>query len=117
MYQIEGKLEKELLELMNLALPREVGGIIIDGRKVHCLHNWAEGNSAFEFSVSELRNAVTAFGMGRALGDEIAERVVLWHTHPGGGVGPSREDMRNKTPLKYHLVITQNDGDLVATWY
>lgn len=117
MFTVEGKLKDNLLELLNDALPREVGGVIIDGQHIMVLTNHAEGNSSFEFRVWELREAINDYGMGSAPGPEIADRVTLWHTHPGGGVGPSREDMRNKTPLKYHLVLALVEGDIVPTWY
>ena len=112
MYQIEGQLEEELSVLVQDAVPREIGGIIIDGRDIVVLNNYADLDSAFAFHLVELREAVRGIPV-----TQVADRVALWHSHPGGGVGPSREDMQNKTPLKYHLVLALVDGDLVPTWY
>ncbi|MEG2887203.1 MAG: Mov34/MPN/PAD-1 family protein [Aurantimicrobium sp.] len=117
MFQLEGSLAEELDVMIQDALPRETGGVIIDGREAVELNNYAELDSAFEFHLVELREVINAYGMKHADGAEISERVVLWHSHPSGTVGPSREDMRNKTPLKYHLVIAFVDGNLVPTWY
>jgi proteasome lid subunit RPN8/RPN11 len=112
MFQIEGSLADELDVMIHDALPRETGGLIIDGREAVELTNYADLDSAFAFHLVELRQAVRGIPV-----EEVSERVVLWHSHPGGGVGPSREDMQNKTPLKYHLVLALVDGNLVPTWY
>lgn len=117
MFQIEGVIKTALHNYIMDVYPRERGGLIIDNRHVVPLPNHASSDSAFEFHLTELRAALKRYEIDHLPGEEIAERVVLWHSHPGGGVGPSREDMQNKTPLKYHLVIALVDGDLVPTWY
>lgn len=43
--------------------------------------------------------------------------VTLWHTHPSGGVGPSRVDLRNKLPELNHLVVSITDDGIIPTWY
>lgn len=43
--------------------------------------------------------------------------LTLWHSHPNGGVGPSRTDMQQKLPFFEHLVVTLTDTDAVFTWY
>lgn len=38
-------------------------------------------------------------------------QVVIWHTHPGGNVGPSQQDLRQRYPhadLKYLVVALPN---------
>lgn len=45
------------------------------------------------------------------------EDVALWHTHPGGGVGPSRIDMQQRLPFLSHFVVTLSESDIVITWY
>lgn len=115
MFLIEGKLEATLQTLMKDAAPREVGGIIISGKRVLVLTNHSDHpENQFLFYLSELRHLAEYYQVPL---DRIEEDVVLWHTHPAGGVGPSREDMRNKTPLKHHLVLSYVDGDMVPTWY
>lgn len=43
--------------------------------------------------------------------------VIFWHTHPGGGIGPSRVDMQNKPPSGYNLVIALTEDGPVPTFY
>lgn len=43
--------------------------------------------------------------------------LTIWHTHPGGGMGPSTIDMRNKIPDLNHLVVTLTPEGPVPTWY
>lgn len=31
--------------------------------------------------------------------------MIIWHTHPDGGIGPSREDMQAKPPKATFLVV------------
>lgn len=39
--------------------------------------------------------------------------VWLWHTHPGGHVGPSRMDLENRIPQVNYLVVALPDGPAV----
>lgn len=39
--------------------------------------------------------------------------VWLWHTHPGGNVGPSPMDMRGKIDGVHYLVVALPDGPAV----
>lgn len=39
--------------------------------------------------------------------------VWLWHTHPGGNVGPSRMDMQNRVEGVNYLVVALPDGPAV----
>lgn len=32
--------------------------------------------------------------------------IIVWHTHPSGFIGPSREDMKNRVPGLDYLVVT-----------
>jgi proteasome lid subunit RPN8/RPN11 len=59
------------------------------------------------------------------IGDWLAEassedtaRLSVWHTHPGGGVGPSRGDLRSKVPNVAYLVVSLNsDGSFTPCWF
>lgn len=112
---IEGKLKRTLRRLVIDAAPNEVGGLIIDGERVHILQNRAANPSdTFEFQLEDLKLALEIQGVPVT---EIIDRVTLWHSHPAGGVGPSRTDMRQKTPLAMHLVVALVEEDIVPTWY
>lgn len=46
------------------------------------------------------------------------EDLTIWHTHPGGGVGPSATDMASKPETFTHLVVAiPENGPPVATWF
>lgn len=41
--------------------------------------------------------------------------VSIWHTHPGGLVGPSAGDLKHKQPNVKYLVVTVPTGEVV--WF
>lgn len=46
---------------------------------------------------------------------ELHNDVIVWHTHPGGNIGPSAEDMRQKqTSLTYVVVALTPNGPVPA---
>lgn len=47
---------------------------------------------------------------------EMVAQMVVWHTHPKGGVGPSTFDLQNKPAKLRCLVVSLGDNPL-ATWY
>lgn len=49
--------------------------------------------------------------------EESLRYCCLWHSHPSGGIGPSRTDMQQKTPFEYHLVLTLVEDEITLTWY
>lgn len=49
---------------------------------------------------------------------EDLKRIVIWHTHPRGGLGPSGIDMASRLDDAFHLVVSlHDDGTSTATWY
>jgi proteasome lid subunit RPN8/RPN11 len=113
---IEGQLRRTLKKLILDGAPSEVGGLIVDGEYVHMMDNYADNPSdSFQFRGDELTQALMSYGFESR--EEVQDRVVLWHSHPSGGVGPSSTDMRQKTKLSHHLVVAIVDGDIVPTWY
>ena len=45
------------------------------------------------------------------------EKLTIFHTHPGGNIGPSRTDIRAKIEPFYYLVVALTDEGPVPTWY
>lgn len=114
MFLIERKLKTRLLQIVRFESPKEAVGIIYQG-KVFQLKNISESpHNSFAVDVTELKLLLRHRTSNI---QDIQDNVYFWHSHPAGGVGPSREDMRNKTPLKHHLVLSYVDGDIVPTWY
>lgn len=94
--------------------PDEAVGIIAGGL-VYSLPNAAlSPRDSFAVDLQEVKKLILATSISL---NRINDEVALWHSHPAGGIGPSRFDMQNKTPLKYHLVVSLVDGDIVPTWY
>lgn len=42
---------------------------------------------------------------------------VIWHTHPGGGIGPSRDDMKTRHAEFWYLVVALTETGPVATFF
>jgi proteasome lid subunit RPN8/RPN11 len=111
---IEGRIKLSLLELIRGEAPNEAVGIIYN-EMVYPLTNISMSpEDHFAVNLVELRELVHTLKIHF---DRVDDEVVLWHSHPSGGVGPSRVDMHHKTPLKHHLVVSLVDDDLVPTWY
>jgi proteasome lid subunit RPN8/RPN11 len=107
---IEGQLRTDLLRITTKRSPEEAVGLIrFNGEVVELLNVSRTPQETFEVHKSQIVAALE--------NDEDALRATLWHSHPKGVVGPSRTDIRSKTPFAYHLVISLVDGDIVPTWY
>lgn len=101
----------ELLQLTLNALPHEAVGLLDGNGKVYPLPNHHGAESAFEIHKADLLSVIEENP------HVVLTELTLWHSHPAGGVGPSRVDLQNKTPFKYHLVVSLIDGDITPTWY
>ena len=45
------------------------------------------------------------------------DELVVWHTHPGGLIGPSRDDMRTRHEDYWYLVVTLTPEGPVPTFF
>jgi proteasome lid subunit RPN8/RPN11 len=60
------------------------------------------------------------FGDGLTMDDveKMIPKIAVWHTHPGGNVGPSRADMQSKPDHFQNLVVAlRGDEPPLATWF
>lgn len=115
---IDESAQKALQEAAERHSPREAVGIMIAHRLFE-LPNLAEGIDEFRVEKASIvslfeRDDVNWLMQQHGL---TYDDVVLWHSHPSGGVGPSTTDLRSKTPFKYHLVVSLVNGEAVFTWY
>ena len=107
---LEGILHTHLLQFALAAAPREAVGLILSDSTVVRLPNYASAPE-HQFKVSR-KDIVAAL-----IDEEVLSEVVFWHSHPMGGLGPSRLDMKHKTLFNHHLVISVVENDIVPSWY
>lgn len=109
---IKNDTRKELEQLAREASPYEAVGIISHDGSVYPLPNrHKEPQSAFELHKQDLIELIEYHP------ELVLTELTLWHSHPSGGVGPSRVDMQNKTPIRYHLVVTLLKDGIELTFY
>lgn len=111
------KLLTELVHIGHLRRPNEAVGLIMPDETVLELPNRApNGQDRFFFKPSDI---AIALENNRIDPRELDwSSVTLWHTHPAGGVGPSRIDMQCKIPQVHHLVIALfPEGHAEPTFY
>lgn len=108
-----------LLKLNNigeLRRPSEAVGVIVHTNRVIELPNRSDRpHDRFLFGVEDLmmeldNNRVT-------MSEQDWEDMVIWHTHPGGLVGPSSLDLVNRVAPVQHLVITLTPEGPIPTLY
>ena len=113
---LEGALLRELRDSALGSPDRERVGLILPSEEVVLLSNVAaKPQRSFSVHFSEVKEAIKQAGYG--FNETILKQTTFWHTHPGGGVGPSRTDMQNKVPHMSHLVLTLSGDDIVPAWY
>lgn len=96
--------------------PVEAVGLVLPGGRIIELPNRSlNATESFVTSGGDIRLALEVAHI------EMTEldwaETVLWHSHPGGGIGPSRVDMRNRVEGLRHLVITLAGDDVIPTFY
>lgn len=110
MIWLTNKIERALSEASHAGAPSEVVGLILSNESVVTLPNIDPSpGENFQVRKSDIISYLEK--------DPNPELIVLWHSHPNGGVGPSKIDMRNKTPFKHHLVVSLTSDDIICSWY
>ncbi len=106
----EGALHKLIKQAVLSSREIEVVGLIMPGDRLVLLTNHSKSpQNGFEVSRREIFDVIS--------GQPDLDRVIFWHSHPGGGIGPSRIDMQQKMPVFRHLVVSIVNDDLVYTFY
>ena len=104
---------KEITQIGMERAPEEACGIIVrygSQDKVIEIPNVAENRwDSYQLCTDSLDEVVIdiAKRQGHCL---HSSEVIIWHTHPGGGVGPSKSDIDGKQPGFSYLVVTIPDG-------
>lgn len=110
----------EIEEIGTKRLPTEACGILLPepwrGHWVYEVPNRSlTPQSSFAFLASDVRMTLQGWFTERP--DTHGADLTIWHTHPGGGIGPSRKDMQMKVPGARFLVVAMTPEGAVPTWY
>lgn len=106
----EGKAHEAIKQVVLSERPREAVGLLTnDGRVIQLTNRSGEPENNFEITKVDLLEALSS--------ESNLTGLIFWHSHPGGGIGPSRTDMQQKIPHLQHLVVSIVDDDLVYTFY
>lgn len=112
MLVVEGALAAALEREARLVAPREAVGLLTAQGEVINLRNLSsDPESNFAISKEDVLSAIRKHEI-----DDVAG-LTLWHSHPSGGVGPSRVDMQQRLPYFEHLVVTLHATNVEFTWY
>lgn len=100
---------QEIYELGLKAKPAEACGVILptpfNGSQVVEVENWAlDTESHFYTTGKAIAEAIHEWLL-TATHQETMD-IIFWHTHPKGGIGPSRIDLRERVFGGHHLVVS-----------
>ena len=96
--------------------PKEAVGVITpDGSVLELVNRSSSPNNSFLFRIGDLATTLDVYQL--FLSDEEWRNLVIWHTHPAGGVGPSRVDMKSKINHFGHLVVALTPEGPIPAWY
>lgn len=119
MVLVATELDRAMIRISQIAQANpaiESVGLIVEST-VLPLRNLSETpESGFAITPASILDALADQKLFPGVGFEW-EDVILWHTHPAGGVGPSRVDLANKVPHLQHLVVSITPDGPVPTWY
>lgn len=87
-------IESQVVEIPNRSLNAEIEYVMTPEDVRMAIEDWARA------ATSEERNAVS-----------------VWHTHPGGGIGPSKLDMARKLRGGTYLVVALTPEGPVPVWF
>lgn len=110
----------EIAVLGRKAHPKETCGILLPtpwrGRWIVEVKNTSDHpKTSFCFTTEALRDALSEWF--ETVSRHDPHELVIWHTHPGGGVGPSRTDMQARVEGVGHLVVALTDRGPVPSFY
>lgn len=119
---LEVMMVQEIANIGRLRSPNEACGLLlpssINGVQVIELPN----RSSTPHDSFEMRGEDMLIALERVFRGDFPEELIggltAWHTHPGGGLGPSTADLENKPAHLKSLVVTLTDkGEALATWF
>lgn len=96
--------------------PKEACGVITpDSQVVQLVNCSLYPSTSFELSSEDLVNALHASvdRAGLKWSELREEHFIIWHTHPGGNIGPSRADLKFRIEGFQYVVVSLPNGEAV----
>lgn len=96
--------------------PNEACGVITPDSMVTLLPNSSPSpKNSFVIATKDLVNAMNEYLERSEVHPTILtrEHFIIWHTHPGGVVGPGPGDLRERLPGFQYLVVSLPNGEAV----
>lgn len=101
-----------IIELGMKKAPNEACGLVVPDLDLPC-DEWVheltnrspDPTNSYTFDTSVVKELLT--------NPEVWEDILVWHTHPGGRVGPSPGDMEARHPKLKYLVVALPRGEAV----
>lgn len=92
--------------------PYEACGIILGVSDVIQLPNHSdEPLDSYSVDKEDVLDAIEEW-LGESEDAALADlNLVIWHTHPGGNIGPSRGDLRVRVEGVHYVVVTLPGGE------
>ena len=110
---------REVIEAGLAALPNETGGLLfpepLGGTWIKVLDNFAPNpTQGIHFDREQFIDGCHLY----VKSNDDWGHLTIWHTHPGGGVGPSRTDMRRRIKHMGNLVVALTpEKQGIPTWF
>lgn len=119
---IEPEVLEAIAEIGKLRLPNEACGVLTPtpyrGSRVFEIPN--RSNTPRDSFAMKSDDIVLTLDGWLKENHQVArwDQITIWHTHPGGGVGPSRTDLHSRIEHCGNLVVSlYEDSPPIATWF
>ena len=116
---------KEIVRYGLDALPSEACGVLIPtplnhlmgeaGQVVRLPNRAMNHTEAYVIRGDDIRLSLENWSKSTSV--ELQNMMAIWHTHPGGNIGPSRADMKSRYPGVAYLVVALVDGKGIPAWF
>lgn len=110
---------EEIARIGRERAPAEACGVLLP-TPYHSSRVWEMPNRAKKFLESfELHTDDIMVGLGEWVqhNRDYWDDLVIWHTHPGGAVGPSSIDLENRLDTVANLVVALTEEGPKPTWF
>lgn len=119
---LEKSMVQEIERIGQLRYPNEACGLLLSepyrGKWIWEMPNRSSTPSdSFTLSGQDIMIALEEY-LPAQLTEEFLQTLTVWHTHPGGNLGPSASDLKCKPKHFKNLVVTlYEDAPAKPTWF